>query len=288
MKENMDAEKNIIEIDKVSYSYEDGTRALNEVSLSIRQGERVAFVGGNGSGKSTLFLCLNGILRPQCGRILYKNEPVSYKRKELLDLRSKVGIVFQDPDNQLFASSVYQEISFGVCNLGMEEEEARSRVDKIIEELGITPFKDKPTHALSGGQKKQVALADILVMEPEVLIMDEPVSALDPLHTNMLHQKLKELPDRGITVIVATHDMGFVLEWASRVIVFQDGKVRREGSPSEVFREEKLLQETNLCQPEIISLFQKLVEKKILRTGLPVPKNLRELENYLTEDRADG
>lgn len=279
---------NIIEIDKLVYFYEDGTKALDEISLTIRKGERVAFVGGNGSGKSTLFLCLNGILKPQSGRILYSGELISYKRKELLKLRSKVGIVFQDPDNQLFASSVYQEISFGVCNLGAEEEEVRQRVDKVILELGITPFKDKPTHALSGGQKKQVALADILVMEPEVLIMDEPVSALDPLHTNMLHQKLKELPEKGITVIVATHDMGFALEWADRVIVLKDGKVRREGLPAEVFCEEQLLKETDLCQPEIIRLFHKLTDRKILDKGLPVPKNLKELENYLTEEVIDG
>lgn len=274
---------NILEIDKITYTYSDGTKALNDVSLTVRQGEKLAFVGGNGSGKSTLFLCLNGILRPQSGTINYKGKPVIYKRKELLELRSKVGIVFQDPDNQLFASSVYQEISFGACNLALSQEEVKRRVDSVIEELGITPFSQKPTHALSGGQKKQVALADILVMEPEVLIMDEPVSALDPLHTKLLNEKLEELPNKGITVIVATHDMNFALEWADRIVMLKDGNIIREGNPADIFQEEELLKETNLSQPDVIILFNKLIEKKILKETLPVPRNLKELEGYLTD-----
>ncbi len=274
---------NILEIDKITYTYSDGTKALNGVSLIVRQGEKLAFVGGNGSGKSTLFLCLNGILRPQSGTIYYKGKPVKYKRKELLELRSKVGIVFQDPDNQLFASSVYQEISFGACNLELSQEEVKRRVDSVMEELGITPFRQKPTHALSGGQKKQVALADILVMEPEVLIMDEPVSALDPLHTKLLNEKLEELPDKGITVIVATHDMNFALEWADRIVILKDGNIIREGNPADIFQEEELLKETNLSQPDVITLFNKLIEKKILKETLPVPRNLKALEDYLTD-----
>lgn len=274
---------NILEIDKITYTYSDGTKALNGVSLTVRQGEKLAFVGGNGSGKSTLFLCLNGILRPQSGTINYRGKPVKYKRKELLELRSKVGIVFQDPDNQLFASSVYQEISFGACNLELSQEEVKRRVDSVMEELGITPFRQKPTHALSGGQKKQVALADILVMEPEVLIMDEPVSALDPLHTKLLNEKLEELPDKGITVIVATHDMNFALEWADRIVILKDGIIMREGNPADIFQEEELLKETNLSQPDVITLFNKLIEKKLLKETLPVPRNLKALEDYLTD-----
>jgi cobalt/nickel transport system ATP-binding protein len=274
---------NILEIDKITYTYSDGTKALNGASLTIRQGEKLAFVGGNGSGKSTLFLCLNGILRPQSGTIKYNGKPVVYKRKELLVLRSKVGIVFQDPDNQLFASSVYQEISFGPCNLDLSQEEVKSRVDNVIEELGIMPFSQKPTHALSGGQKKQVALADILVMEPEVLIMDEPVSALDPLHTKLLNEKLEELPNKGITVIVATHDMNFALEWADRIVMLKDGNIIRDGIPADIFQEEELLKETNLSQPDVITLFNKLIEKKILKENLPIPRNLKELEGYLTD-----
>lgn len=274
---------NILEIDKITYTYSDGTKALNGVSLTVRQGEKLAFIGGNGSGKSTLFLCLNGILRPQSGTINYKGKPVIYKRKELLELRSKVGIVFQDPDNQLFAASVYQEISFGACNLALSQEEVKRRVDSVIEELGITPFSQKPTHALSGGQKKQVALADILVMEPEVLIMDEPVSALDPLHTKLLNEKLEELPNKGITVIVATHDMNFALEWADRIVILKDGNIIRDGNPADIFQEEELLKETNLSQPDVITLFNKLIEKKILKEPLPVPRNLKELEGYLTD-----
>lgn len=271
----------MIEIKNISFSYEDGTKALKNINLKINKGEKIAFLGANGSGKSTLFLCLNGILRPQSGEILYEGKSMDYSRKGMLRTRSKVGIVFQDPDNQLFSSSVYQEISFGILNLGVDHNTAKAKVEEIIEELEITPFKDRPTHLLSGGQKKQVALADILVMEPEVLIMDEPVSALDPKHTKMLNETLANLPDKGITLIVSTHDVDFALEWADRVVIFKEGKILGMGIPEDVFLNKKLIEESNLVQPKVIKLHSTLAEHGILKKGLPVPRNLETLEEYL-------
>lgn len=271
----------MIELKNISYSYEDGTKALKNINLYIHKGEKVAFLGANGSGKSTLFLCLNGILKPQSGEILYQRTPINYSRKGLLSLRSKVGIVFQDPDNQLFVSSVYQEISFGILNLGVDYDTAKIRVEKIMEELDITPYKERPTHLLSGGQKKQVALADILVMEPEVLIMDEPVSALDPKHTKMLHETFTNLPQKGITLIISTHDVDFALEWADRVILFKEGEIVGEGAPEVIFQNINLLEESNLIQPKVIKLYTTLVEHGILNRDLKTPKNLEVLEGYL-------
>ena len=159
----------LMEINNLSYRYEDGTLALDQVSLQIRRHERLAIMGSNGSGKSTLFLNLNGVYRPTGGQILYEGRPVDYSRKGLLELRRQVGIVFQDPDNQLFCASVAGEISFGLYNLGLDEEEIRRRVDAVCQKLSIDPFRDKPTHFLSGGQKKRVSIADILVMRPSLL-----------------------------------------------------------------------------------------------------------------------
>ncbi len=273
----------ILKTENITYVYEDGTKALNNVSLTIEKGEKTALLGANGSGKSTFFLCLNGILKPQRGRILFKDQPVDYSRKGLLELRSKVGIVFQDPDNQLFSASVYQEISFGLMNLGASEQEAVKRVEAVMEELEILPFRHKPTHLLSGGQKKQVALADILVMEPEIVILDEPVSALDPKHTEMLNDKLIRLPDKGITVIIATHDMDYALEWADKVVLFRNGEVFAEGRAEDIFMNGELLKRTNLIQPDVIKLFSDLCAQGIIDGNLPVPRNFKTLEKYITD-----
>lgn len=146
----------ILKAENLYFSYDDEkTHSLNGLSLEIRRGRRIAFMGANGSGKSTFFLCCNGVHRPSSGTVYFEGEPVDYSRKGLLALRRNVGIVFQDPDNQLFSASVYQEISFGILNLGVSPDEAAREVENVIERLEITPFRSKPTHALSGGQKKQ-------------------------------------------------------------------------------------------------------------------------------------
>ena len=189
----------ILKADNLYYSYDDdNSHSLNGLSLEIRKGQKVAFMGANGSGKSTFFLCCTGILKPQKGQLFFKGKPYAYDKKSLLDLRSKVGIVFQDPDNQLFSASVYQEISFGILNLGAAPEEAKKEVEKVIDYLEITPFRHKPTHALSGGQKKQVSIADILVMHPDIIILDEPAAALDPKHTQMVNHIVDQMTEAGI------------------------------------------------------------------------------------------
>ena len=199
----------IIETENLCYTYEgNDRRALDGVNVKIRRGRKVAFMGGNGSGKSTLFLCLNGILRPESGRVIIDGIPVKYNRKGLLDVRKKVGIVFQEPDNQLFSASVYQEISFGILNLGADEVTARREVERVMEEVGITAFSDRPAHALSGGQKKQVAIADILVMHPEVMILDEPAAALDPKHTRIVEEIIERQLKKYKNKLIAQHQSG--------------------------------------------------------------------------------
>ena len=274
----------ILKADNLYYSYDDdNSHSLNGLSLEIRKGQKVAFMGANGSGKSTFFLCCTGILKPQKGQLFFKGKPYAYDKKSLLDLRSKVGIVFQDPDNQLFSASVYQEISFGILNLGIAPEEAKKEVEKVIDYLEITPFRHKPTHALSGGQKKQVSIADILVMHPDIIILDEPAAALDPKHTQMVNHIVDQMTEAGITVLMATHDVDYAYEWADEVILFHEGKVLLHGSPAQVFSNKRVLAQTNLEPPAVLELFESLCRKGILKASLEIPRNLKTLEQYIEE-----
>ena len=274
----------ILKADSLYYSYDDDdSHSLNGLSLEIKKGQKVAFMGANGSGKSTFFLCCTGILKPQKGELYFKGEPYRYDKKSLLNLRSKVGIVFQDPDNQLFCSSVYQEISFGILNLGIPPEEAKKEVEKVIDYLEITPFRHKPAHALSGGQKKQVSIADILVMHPDIIILDEPAAALDPKHTIMVNHIVEQMTEAGITVLMSTHDVNYAYEWADEVILFHEGKVLLHGAPSQVFSNKSILSQTNLEPPAVLELFERLCQKGILKASLKIPKDLRTLEQYIEE-----
>ena len=274
----------ILKAEDLYFSYDDdNSHSLNGLSLEIKKGQKVAIMGANGSGKSTFFLCCTGIHKPQKGKLYLDGKEVKYNKKGLLDLRSKVGIVFQDPDNQLFSASVYQEISFGILNLGVSEEQAKKEVEEVIDYLEITPFRSKPTHALSGGQKKQVSIADILVMHPEIIILDEPAAALDPRHTTMVNRIVEQMTENGITVLMATHDVNYAYEWADEVILFHEGKVLMNGSPEEVFGNRAALRQTNLEPPAVLELFESLCKKGILKSSLPFPKNLKTLEGYIEE-----
>lgn len=274
----------ILKAEDLYFSYDDEqSHSLNGLSLEIKKGQKIAFMGANGSGKSTFFLCCTGILKPQKGKLFFHNKEVTYKKKELLDLRSKIGIVFQDPDNQLFSASVYQEISFGPLNLGYSEEETKKEVEEVIDYLEITPFRHKPTHALSGGQKKQVSIADILVMKPEIIILDEPAAALDPKHTTMVNHIVDQMTQNGITVLMATHDVDYSYEWADEVLLFHEGKVLMHGTPAQVFSNRGVLKQTNLEPPAVLELFESLCRKGILKSSLPLPKNLNTLEKYISD-----
>lgn len=273
----------ILKADDLYFSYEgEKSHSLNGLSLEIGRGKKIAFMGANGSGKSTFFLCCNGILKPSKGALYLDGKPYDYSRQGLLKLRQRVGIVFQDPDNQLFSASVYQEISFGILNLGVSEEEAKREVEAVIEKLEITPFRHKPTHALSGGQKKQVSIANILVMHPDIIILDEPAAALDPKHTTLVNRIVNQLTEEGITVMMSTHDVNYALQWADQVFLFKEGRVLKSGDPVQVFSDKQLLLETNLEQPAVLELFYSLCRKGILDSSLPIPRKLSELEGYIS------
>lgn len=272
----------IIKAEHLYFSYDDGnTYSLNDFNIEIERGHKVAFMGANGAGKSTFFLSLNGINELSKGEIYIDGKKVEYDKKTLLDVRKNVGIVFQDPDNQLFSASVKQEISFGALNIGMSQEEAEEAVNEVIEMLEITPFKDKATHSLSGGQKKQVSIADVLVMDPKIVILDEPAAYLDPKHRIIVNRMVDMLTEKGITVLISTHDVEYAYAWADDIAVIQSGRVRAFGDPISIFRNQKMLDETNLEKPAALEIFDNMVDKKVLSDNLPAPRTLKELEGYI-------
>lgn len=269
--------KKVLEVENLVFNYPDGTNALDGLSLSIEKGKKIAILGANGAGKSTLFLHLNGILKPKQGNIKFRGKKISYKKKELQNLRKNIGIVFQDPDMQLFSSSVFQEISFGPLNLGLSEIQTRERVDEAMQIMEITDIKDKPTHLLSYGQKKRISIADILAMKPELIIFDEPTVWLDPKHSKEILGFINQINKKGTTVILSTHDVDLAYQWADYIYIFSDGKIIGEGNSEKIFRDNKLLKESDLIKPWIIEVYEKLIQNGRISSNVSVPKSKSEL-----------
>ena len=258
-----------IEARELCYTYEDGTVALDHISLKAQKGKITGILGANGAGKSTLFLNLNGVLNPSSGQVLLDGAPVRRDRKGIAELRRRVGIVFQDPDDQLFSADVYRDISFGAVNLGLPEAEVRRRVEQAMERTGVSALRDKPTHALSFGQKKRVAIAGVLVMEPEVLILDEPTAGLDPHGVSELMRLLSQLRDSlNMTILLATHDMDVVPISCDYAYLLGQGRVLLEGTPGELFSQPEVLRANQLRLPRMAHLMEILREQDGLDTDV--------------------
>ena len=248
----------MLEVKNIKYSYNKDYQALKGVSLKVEEGEMVALLGKNGAGKSTLFLHLNGIYEPDEGQVFIDGEELKYDKKSLLKFRQKVGIVFQNPDDQIFAPTVEEDVAFGPLNLDLPMEEVQKRVTESLARVGMSGFEKKAPHHLSGGQKKRVAIAGILAMKPKIMVLDEPTAGLDPQGVTDLSILLKELNDEGITVIISTHEVNLVPTYAKRVFVLVDGLLIAEGSPKEIFAQPEILEKANLEVPIVTELFQEL------------------------------
>ncbi len=253
-----------VELIDLTFRYPDGTEALKGVNLQIEPGERVAIIGSNGSGKTTLLHHLNGLLVPSGGEVRINGEKIT--KKNLDEVRMKVGLVFQDPDDQLFAPTVEDDIAFGPRNMGLSRQEVEERVARTLEILNITNLRDKSPDNLSGGQKRLVSIAGVLAMEPEIIALDEPTSNLDPRSASSLMHLLFDLNrDMNITLIIATHDVDSVPQYASRVCVMHEGGIVMQGTPEEVFTNTGVIRESNLRPPRMALLMESLHEE-----GLPV------------------
>ncbi len=243
----------IVEIRNLSYKYPDGTQAINDISMNIKSGKKVAILGANGSGKSTLLQHLNGLILPQGGSI--KINGINIEKKNLLEIRKNVGFVFDNPDNQLFAPTVLEDLAFGPRNLGLGEDKVVGLVHKILDLIGIKDLKDKQPHNLSLGQKRKVAIGGVLAMEPDILIFDEPFSGLDPQALEQFLEVLNTLYEMGKSLVITTHDVDIAYEWADEIIILKRGKVLKQGS-IELLEDEELLKKANLSLPILCKIFK--------------------------------
>lgn len=267
----------ILEAINLSYTYPDGTRALKNVSMKIKKGQKIAVLGSNGAGKSTLFLNFNGVLRPQAGKIFFKGKEVRYNRAGLAELRAGVGIVFQDPDAQLFSACVYQDVSFGALNLKLPHVVVHRRVDNALRGTATYHLKDKATHFLSYGEKKRVSIADVLVMEPDVIIFDEPTTCLDCRNTLQIMALFNALNRSGTTLIMATHDVDVTWAWADEVFILKDGSIEGAGSPAHVFADESLLRATGIEKPIVMETYNRLRAVGFIDEASQIPRTKQEL-----------
>ena len=277
-------EQVVLQAKDLYFSYDGKGNALDGVSLDIRAGERIAVLGPNGAGKSTFFLCLNGVLAPERGEILLDGEPVNKKARKRLCERA--GIVFQNADDQIIASTVAAEVSFGPMNLRLPKDEVVRRVDHALGYMDLQAFRARPPHELSGGEKKRVTIADILAMQSEIILFDEPAASLDPAGEERLEAVLARLSDEGRTLVISTHDMDFAFRWATRAVVFAGGKVIADGAPEAVFRDAETLRRAHLRPPALLEIFGMLRARGLVPADAACPRSAAELEALLDSGRA--
>lgn len=273
----------VVETKHLTYQYPDGTIALNKINFAASKGKIVMLLGPNGAGKSTLFLHLNGILQPTSGSLEIDGAPVSYKRQDLMKLRQKVGIVFQNPDDQLFAPTVQEDVAFGPMNMDLSKQEVKVRVKEALNRVGMENFEKKAPHLLSGGQKKRVAIAGILAMRPEIMVLDEPTSGLDPKGAFQIMKLLLRLNKEGMTIVIATHDVDIVPIYAHEVYVINEGEIIKKGSPQEVFEDKKTIRKANLRLPHITHLFERLQDEDQISFGKSFPLTVDEAKMRINE-----
>ncbi|MFH8803343.1 ATP-binding cassette domain-containing protein [Streptomyces sp. NPDC017936] len=260
----------------VSFAYEDGPAVLDGLDFVVREGRALALLGRNGTGKTTLMRLLSGGLRPHRGRLTVEGEPVAYDRKGLTRLRTTVQLVVQDPDDQLFAASVAQDVSFGPLNLGLPDAEVRARVAEALAALDITGLADRPTHLLSYGQRKRTAIAGAVAMRPRVLILDEPTAGLDPDGQERLLATLDALRASGTTVVMATHDVDLALRWADDAALLTPSSAHTGPAATTLARTD-LLGQAGLRLPWGVAAAGLLRAQGLLRETEPGPRSPEEL-----------
>ena len=258
---------NFIEVKDLVYTYskEQGDDnlcpAIDHVSIEIKRGEYIAIAGSNGSGKSTFARCLNGLLLPTEGEILV--DGMDTNDDDLIwDIRKKIGMVFQNPDNQIVSSMVEDEVAFGPENIGIENPELRKRVDNALKSVGMYEYRNREAHKLSGGQKQRIAIAGAVAMRPDCIVFDEPTAMLDPKGRSQVMKVIRELNDQGITIILITHFMEEVAE-ADRVLVMKSGKLLADSVPEDVFADTNLIESAGLEIPAAVLLRNELIENGI-------------------------
>lgn len=246
--------------ENLSFTYPDGTQALKNINIEIEKGEKVAIIGPNGAGKSTLFSHFNGLTEPTSGCVKIEDKTISFEKDELLKVRQKVGIVFQDPNDQLFAPTVKEDIAFGPMNLGLSYDEVEKRVEDALKMVGMENYEDKTPHHLSGGQQKRIAIAGIIAMKPELMILDEPTAGLDPDGVEKVLNIMNQLNEEGMTLIISSHDIDMISKYADKIFVLYNGEIIESGNKNKIFSDMELLKKAHLRTPITTEILYNLKE----------------------------
>ena len=270
----------------IDFTYPGGVSALRDANLTIESGERLAILGPNGAGKSTLLQILNGTLRPDKGSVRLDGTEMRHDRATLRTWRETVGLVLQDPDDQLFAATVYEDVSFGPLNLGLNEAEARARVDEALATMDLADLAERPTHMLSFGQRKRVVLAGIVAMRPRILLLDEPSAGLDPLGVAHLMTALERIAAIGTTIVLTTHDVDLAYAWASRIALFGDRHVTKTGTPEVIFADDAMIEALHLRRPIVWDIARQLRDRGLIDPALPAPRSQSDLMTQLDGGQA--
>ena len=246
--------------ENLSFTYPDGTQALKNINIEIEKGEKVAIIGPNGAGKSTLFSHFNGLTEPTSGCVKIEGKSISFEKDELLKVRQKVGIVFQDPNDQLFAPTVKEDIAFGPMNLGLSYGEVEKRVEDALKMVGMENYEDKTPHHLSGGQQKRIAIAGIIAMKPEIMILDEPTAGLDPDGVEKVLNIMNQLNKEGMTLIISSHDIDMISKYADKIFILYNGEIIESGNKNKIFSDMELLKKAHLRTPITTEILYNLKE----------------------------
>lgn len=246
--------------ENLSFTYPDGTQALKNINIEIEKREKVAIIGPNGAGKSTLFSHFNGLTEPTSGCVKIEGKTISFEKDELLKVRQKVGIVFQDPNDQLFAPTVKEDIAFGPMNLGLSYGEVEKRVEDALKMVGMENYEDKTPHHLSGGQQKRIAIAGIIAMKPEIMILDEPTAGLDPDGVEKVLNIMNQLNKEGMTLIISSHDIDMISKYADKIFILYNGEIIESGNKNKIFSDMELLKKAHLRTPITTEILYNLKE----------------------------
>lgn len=275
----MEVNVQLLKLRDLSFSYDGKTEVLKKINLDFSLGEKIALLGSNGAGKSTLFSHLVGLLHGD-GEIALEDQVLSKGRKEQEKLRETVGLVFQNPDDQIIAPTVFSEVAFGPLNQGRKGKEMEEDVEESLRIFSLLDKRNLPPHYLSGGEKKKLTLADILVMKPKLFILDEPTASLDPLHVDLLTEQLRNIEATGACILLATHDMEFAYGWAKRWILLSEGKVLFDGEPLDILSRPEILEEAGLRPPLLYDVAKLLQEKEMIEKDF-FPRSIEELKEIL-------
>lgn len=263
----------MIEIKNLNFEYNNGYLALKNINMKFDNKKIIGIIGENGAGKSTLFLNILGINKPSSGEILIDGEKLRYDKNFIKEYRQKINMVLQDPDKQIFYSEVYNDIAFGLKNLKLDEDIVEKRIDDALKTLEILNLKHSPTHYLSYGQKKRVAIASVIAMNPDIILMDEPTAGLDPRLTGQMKKTVQDLKNMDKTILVSSHDMNFIYEICDYIYVINHGENIKEGLPKEVFLDEELISNVGLEVPYLVKIH--------LHTDIPLFETEDELYEYI-------